>query len=321
MPDPQTAPGPQSTWFEVARTRDRRKSHEHGLVLHALGIPSGVMQAEGFWILLARPEDAERARAEIARYEQENVGWPPRESYPAPVSDGYYAALGYGTLMALLFIWERNGTFGLPWREAGRSTAGLVTGGEWWRAITALTLHADLQHVLGNIVFGAVFGVILAQSIGVGLAWSATLLAGAVGNLLNAVIQSSDHSSIGASTAVFGALGTQAAYVWAKRKQLPLSRLRRWAPIIGAVGLLGWLGAGGSFRDGATTRENLRTLEQALSEVDVMAHVTGFATGLAIGALLALREKRWRIARPWQWIGALAPLVVLALAWMLALRG
>jgi membrane associated rhomboid family serine protease len=310
--------GPNSTWFEVARTRDRRKAHEHGLVLHSVGIPSGSMQAEGTWLLLVRPQDAERARAELARYEQENVGWPPRESHPAPISEGYYAALGYATLLGLLFAWERNGAFGLPWRAAGRSSAELVSAGEWWRAITALTLHADLQHVLGNIVFGVVFGVILAQSIGVGLAWSATLLAGALGNLVNAWIQSPEHNSIGASTAVFGALGVQAAYEWMKRKELPLPRIRRWAPIIGAVALLGWLGAGASFREGATTRENLRTLDQALEQVDVMAHVTGFGAGLAIGALLALREKRWRVAARWHWIGTLAPLAVIAAAWAIA---
>ncbi|MBI5362829.1 MAG: hypothetical protein HZA53_06595, partial [Planctomycetes bacterium] len=65
---------PQASWFEVARSREQRKAREHGLVLHSVGIQSGTMQADGEWIVLARLEDAERARVEIERYERENVG-------------------------------------------------------------------------------------------------------------------------------------------------------------------------------------------------------------------------------------------------------
>ena len=35
---------------------------------------------------------------------------------------------------------------------------GRVTGGEWWRAVTALFLHADALHLAGNVIFGAAFG-------------------------------------------------------------------------------------------------------------------------------------------------------------------
>jgi membrane associated rhomboid family serine protease len=37
--------------------------------------------------------------------------------------------------------------------------------------VTALGLHLDLLHLAGNLAFGTVFGVMLAQSIGFGLAW------------------------------------------------------------------------------------------------------------------------------------------------------
>lgn len=310
---------PQSSWFEVSRSREHRKAREHGLVLQSVGIQTGLMQAEGQWIVLARLEDAERGRAEIARYERENVGWPPRETHPAPISQGLYAALVYATLLALLHLWQRNEQFGVSWLAAGRSEAERVTAGEWWRAITALTLHADASHLLGNVLFGSVFGVILAHSIGVGLAWNVILVSGAVGNLVNAWIQPAGHASIGASTAVFGALGAQVAYEWMKRRVLPASRLRRWAPIIGGIALLGWLGAGGSFREGATTRENLRTLDDALARVDVLAHVTGFLSGLLIGALIGLRERRPWLALRWQVVLSIVPIVVLAAAWTLAL--
>ncbi|MBK7878356.1 MAG: rhomboid family intramembrane serine protease [Planctomycetes bacterium] len=303
----------------MSRSKERKKANEHGLVLQSVGVQTGQMQAEGLWIVLVRLEDLERSRAEIERYERENVGWPPRESYPKPISQGLWAALVYSTLLALLHIWQKNGEFGFEWLAAGRSDAARVSDGEWWRAITALTLHGDVAHLLGNIVFGSVFGVILAQSIGVGLAWNAFLLAGALGNLINAWIQPSEHASIGASTAVFGGLGTQVAYEWMKRRELAYPTLRRWAPVIGGVALLGWLGAGGTFREGATMRENLRVLDDALSKVDVLAHVTGFASGALLGVLLGLRKRRPWMPMHWQIVLTLVPVAVIASAWAIAL--
>lgn len=277
------------------------------------------MVVDGHWVVLAHGSDADRARSEIARHDEENAGWPPRETHPVPVSQGLYAALAYATILGTMFLWQRGERFDVDWLAAGRSEAARVTAGEWWRAITALSLHADVVHVLGNVVFGAAFGVVLAQSIGVGPAWIVFFVSGALGNLANAWIQRPEHASIGASTAVFGALGAQVAYEWMKRKELGLARWRRWAPVIGGIALLGWLGAGGSFREGATTRENLRTLEETLSTVDVMAHATGFLSGAAIGALLGLRARRWRLSLAWQVVLSLVPLIGLAGAWALAL--
>ena len=310
---------PQASWFEVARSREQRKAREFGLVLHSVGIHSGMMQAEGQWIVLARLEDVERARAEIGRYERENVDWPPRERLLTPISNGYWAALGYATLIALLHVWRVNGEFGVDWVGAGRSDAARVASGEWWRAITALTLHADVPHVLGNILFGSVFGIILAQTIGVGLAWCCVFLAGFLGNLVNAWIQNPAHASIGASTAVFGALGAQVGYLWKKRRVLPVSPLRQWAPVIGGIALFGWLGVGGSSLDGASVYENVKTIDAVLSNVDVLAHVTGFACGAVLGLLLGRREKRPWMALRWQVALTLAPVVVIVVAWAIAL--
>jgi len=38
------------------------------------------------------------------------------------------------------------------WVERGSADAGRIVRGEWWRAVTALTLHADVAHTLGNAV-------------------------------------------------------------------------------------------------------------------------------------------------------------------------
>ena len=59
----------------------------------------------------------------------------------------------------------------------------LLAGGEWWRVVTALWLHADVAHVVANVVSGLfLFGLVLAT---LGRARGAALLlaAAALGNL------------------------------------------------------------------------------------------------------------------------------------------
>lgn len=40
---------------------------------------------------------------------------------------------------------------------------------EWYRCVTALTLHADSQHLFGNVLFGAPFLILLCRRVGLGL--------------------------------------------------------------------------------------------------------------------------------------------------------
>ncbi len=126
-------------------------------------------------------------------------------------------------------------------------------------------------------------GTVTAQLLGQGLAWLAILLAGALGNALAALLRAPDHTAIGASTAVFAALGIVSAYTRQRRWLERHLGLRRLAPLGAGVLLLAYLGFGGE-------------------RTDVGAHVMGFAVGLAVGWALA----RWfdRVPRgPWaQWV-------------------
>jgi membrane associated rhomboid family serine protease len=192
--------------------------------------------------------------------------------------------------------------FGIDWRDAGRTQAGLIRGGELWRCVTALTLHADPAHLLGNIVFGCIFGWFAGQLVGPGPAWLGIVTAGGLGNLLNALIRPATHSSLGASTAVFAALGLVAAYTWSARRHSPTSAFVRWAPLVVAVVLLGYLGASGE-------------------RTDVAAHVTGAISGAALGASMERWADRWRVSTRGQITMGIAALVLPVLCWMFALRG
>ena len=285
-----------------------------------MGIPHGTMNADSAFVLLVRTEDAPRAVEQIERYERENVGWPPREELPAPISDGAIGIVVYAAALLAVFALDHGGA---KWDlgAAGAGVAAKIRSGEVWRTVTALTLHSDFSHVLGNILFGGAFGWILARSIGVGFAWAGFVAAGAIGNLLNALLQPAGHVSIGASTGVFGALGIQVAFEWMRRRETGASRWRTWLPIAMGLALFLWLGTGGgSFSITDSARETERKLTEIVERVDVMAHVTGAAAGLAIGALLGVNRRRIRLGSRGQFlVGAIAALVV-ALAWIVALR-
>jgi membrane associated rhomboid family serine protease len=304
---------PQATWVEVSRSPDRRTCRNHGLVLQSMGIPHGTLEVDRSFVVVVRSDQADMAREELLRYERENRGWPPREVASLPVSNGIHAAIVYGGVMVLFYLLQHDQRYGIDWDVLGRADAGLIRAGEWWRATTALSLHVDLPHLAGNVVFGALFSVILSQSLGVGIAWWGFLVTGTLGNLINAWFQAPTHLSMGASTAVFGALGLQAAYEWMRRHQLPYRTWRRWAPLVMGIGLLGWLGTGGA------SIENPRELGGTLQRVDVMAHVFGFAAGALIGFVLGRRREPLRFKPATQVIVTTAALLALVAAWAIAI--
>ncbi|MEO6711755.1 MAG: rhomboid family intramembrane serine protease, partial [Planctomycetota bacterium] len=111
---------------------------------------------------------------------------------------------------------------------------------------------------------------------------------------------------IGASTAVFAALGMLVAYQWRRRDQLRQSAFRRWAPLFAGGFLLASLGL--------TPGE----ADHAARLVDYGAHATGFVMGALAGVGLSLFRVR-QLANPLLQTSALvlAPALFLG-AWWLA---
>jgi membrane associated rhomboid family serine protease len=174
------------------------------------------------------------------------------------------------------------------WFARGTAVSHLLLTHEPWRAVTALTLHADSVHVLGNAISGTIFGALVNRRLGAGGAALAILGGGALGNFGNAVWHQAKgeggHQSIGASTAVFAAIGILAVTQMAvDRPEEPSSdrepgaKLRRVldfaGPLVGGFALLGALGAGG-----ATT--------------DLGAHLYGLLAGGLIGGIASLFLRR-----------------------------
>ena len=257
--------------FTLFRSPSRARCAEYALVLQAVGIHCRVEPLEDGFALKVRARDAGHARRQIELYAAENPerDRPPRFDPRHRVADGLNCASLYGVTILLLDLAQRHRAFGLDWWEAGYSQAGLIRAGEWWRAFTALGLHADPLHLAGNLLYGLVFGFLAGQQLGWGFAWSGLLLAGALGNGLNAFIQSPAHSSVGASTAVFATLGMLAVANWIRRAP----GLGRWVPLGAGLALLAFLGMGGQ-------------------NTDIFAHVAGFLAGCLTGGLFGLAERR-----------------------------
>lgn len=277
----------------------RTLARDHSLVLASMRIEHQVRSIAGGWVLVVRDRDYRRAATAIDRYDEENRDWPPRRVKDAPrfpLSPVF--ALGFLALAA--FFAFVTGPVAHPrgaWFADGRSLAAVggvaqYLGAEPWRAVTALTLHADGAHVMGNVVSGTIFGTAVGRRLGPGLGALAVVASGALGNAANAVyygLRGDAHASIGASTAVFGAVGILAAtqlvaLAFPPRHPLagdrPVRRWYEWAgPVLGGLGLLGALGASPSS--------------------DLGAHGFGLVGGLLVGllaaaALGAARRLGWR---------------------------
>ncbi len=299
--DQEHRPSPDDgDWVVVFECRSLAGCQELSLVLQAHGIRN-MISGESHFVLLVPSADVGQANAELLGYLNEDrkpVPLPP----PAPrQSSGTAGVAGYVSLLLMFAYWQSHQSFGVDWLASGRIESAAVMSGQWWRSVTALTLHLDLAHLTANLVFGAAFGFFAGQLFGTGLAWAGILLGGSLGNYLNAWLQGPGHRSVGASTAIFAALGLLSAFTWRRWRRPDENLLRRWSPIFAGIALLAYTGAGGE-------------------RTDVMAHLTGFVSGLAMGVAYGAAGKRILLSAQAQRILVMLVLFALALAWGLAIQ-
>lgn len=254
---------------EVRRCRTQAEAEQFALVLAAIGIDGFLLPDRGCVVLYVALPDAEYARRQLDAFERENpIEWQPSPS-PAPASNfDFGASMAYAIVLLFVFGAQRRTTWSIDWLAAGAVQVGLIREGAWWRTVTALTLHADHAHLLVNLAAGILLGPLVAQLLGNGLGWLAILLAGALGNGLNALLHADEHTAVGASTALFGALGLLSGHGRRSRVVPWRGGIRRWAPLGAGIMLLAYLGFGGE-------------------RTDVGAHVAGFLVGGVLGFVLA----------------------------------
>jgi membrane associated rhomboid family serine protease len=288
-------------WKIAFESESKQACSDRALVLHSLSIPYEIV-SDGNLCLLVVPEQAvEKAKYELWQYETENRQSAKTAPTVKPVyQDAVPGVVAYVVIVIGVAWLAGEATFGRDWFAAGRIDGTLIRDGEWWRSVTALTLHSGLRHLAGNIGFGVVFGVLAGSLAGPGVAWLAIVLASAVANLLNTLLLDSTHRAIGASTAVFAALGVVAGFSWRAK----LMSQERWAyrlgPIVGGFALLAYTGTGD---------EN----------TDIGAHLLGFVCGFGAGMLLT-RFASLLPRRKIQFAAGITALTLVIMAWIIGLR-
>ncbi len=153
--------------------------------------------------------------------------------------------------------------------------------------------------VLGNALFGTLFLGAVFRMLGPGLGGLMVLLAGSAGNLATALFYGSFHSSVGASTAIFGAIGLLGGHGVVARRREGKRKFQVGAPAAAGLALLAMIG---------------------MSErADWIAHLTG----LVMGGALGLGQAIWLPHRPGvagQWMrGGISVAVILG-CWAVALK-
>ena len=253
---------------EISRYATAQEGLDHSLVVLALGESCWLVPVGSTYRLLVEPAAVERVRRELALYDQESVGWPPIWNQAVTAASGRFdlvtPLLWAGVVLAVFRAQLRHP----EWTDVGSLDALAVwEQGEYWRAFTALFLHGNSAHLVSNLFSGVfVFAAVLSV-LGRGRGWLLLGLSGVAGNLLNAAVRYPDEfHSLGASTAIFGAVGLLTGR--AVRVTFRPGQPRRWRnfflPLATGLTVLALYGAGGP-------------------EVDVMAHVTGFVAGIVLG--------------------------------------
>jgi len=285
-------------------TRKKRDAEDWALVLTAEGIQSEVIQVEAGFTLRVAAEDATNAGEILDSWQTERAERSRRLALPPPRSPTVLeSGLAYAFALALLVFHlglEYSGLWA-RYLDLGKSQAALVLEGQGWRLITALTLHTDLPHVLGNTLFGGFFLAAVAGRLGIGVAVLSFVVTGTLGNLANALYYGSAHSSVGASTGVFGLVGVLAGLAaWQRHQTAPPGR-GAWVAFAAGLAIVAMLGSGGP-------------------RVDFSAHLFGLAagglTGLLLAAPFAVRPRLNPLA---QAFAAASAFAILVSAWRYAL--
>ncbi|MFT3923291.1 MAG: rhomboid family intramembrane serine protease [Myxococcales bacterium] len=288
----------------VRVTHDLRRLEAWALVLVSMGLHPLRIWHEGRFELHVPEHERDGAETELAAADAEEL-----QTRRAAAAD---AALGnkpvtrhavWGGLLVALMLLVFFGVTGpraatSAWFSGGASDAERVLQGEWWRTVTALTLHADTAHVVSNVGIGALVVGAVMRSEGVGFGAALVLAAGATGNWINAWAHHALHSSVGFSTAVFGAIGILGGLGYVHARQRAHKLRPAWTALGGSLALLALLGSS--------------------ERSDLFAHLFGGLAGIGLGLAVGFSGLRPRSTLG-QWASGVGAAALVVGAWCVAL--
>ena len=247
-----------------------RQIRDYSLVLLSQGIVHRLERSpEGPFEIFVKPEHEPQALHQLELYRKEN---PPREENPPlPLSLSLQPAwvLLVPVVCTLLDFSGKVARM----HSLGLSDADKVMHGQWWRTITALTLHGDARHIASNLLSGYIVLTLLSYRTPLARMAPFLAVARARANFCTVLTVQTDFRSLGFSTFVFAAIGALAVIEFRLMPRETHGQLRRFAPLCGAASLAVFLGLG----------EN----------ADILGHAYGFIAGLFCGFIPKKKALRW----------------------------
>ncbi|MBI3783247.1 MAG: rhomboid family intramembrane serine protease [Deltaproteobacteria bacterium] len=297
MDDRQSATIPHHQ-VPAASTNEAPQALDWELALTASGIRSHKRQDGATWTLFVDEPQLQQARSVLEAYERENRL--PAAPPVIPLDYGStYGGIVLAAALVAFHVYLSQHDHDQTWFWRGNASAERILRGEVWRTVTALTLHADAVHVANNALFSALFASALFRALGPGVGLWLFLLAGAGGNALDALWRGPPNIAVGASTAIFGAVGGLGGLRFLNRYRIAASRRRAWVALAATLGLLAMLGAAPG--------------------TDILAHLFGGVVGVGLGIVAAIRLQR-PPGVPAQMSLVVAALGGVVLCWIAAFR-
>ncbi len=239
------------------------QAHTYSLVLCATAIEHRLQRMGRAWFIAVPEQMRGPAQRAIAAYLSENQ---PPVSMPALA--GFGSQRTFSAVFIVIILGAIHGAIGPDQQHffsVYGSDAAQIMDGQVYRCVTALLLHSDWSHLAANAAFALVFCTATAMVYGWGVGWLMILVSGAAGNLATAWWYQSHHLSVGASTAVFAALGISTATTFWMRWRQRIGTWRTWMPLAAGLALVGWLGTS--------------------PRSDLIAHFCGFCFGILAGGV------------------------------------
>ena len=274
-----------------------RQIRDDSLVLLSQGISHRLLRSiEGPFLIFVLPEHEARAQEQLALYRKENP--PKEENPPIPLS---FSLQPFWVLLAPTIITLIDFTDKVNFHTPGISDASKVLKGEWWRTLTAQTLHGDVRHLASNLICGYIVMNMITFRIPLLRLAPFIAIASASANLCGSLTVQTNFRSLGFSTFVFAAIGCLSVIEFRLMPKETHGLLRRFAPLCGATSLAVFLGLG----------EN----------ADILGHAYGFIAGLFCGFIPSKKALRW--GTPLSTIDSIGLLIYYALyivAWKIAMN-
>ena len=246
-----------------------RQIRDDSLVLLSQGIEHRLLRSEeGPFQIFIVPEFEAAARQQLDLYHRENP--PKEENPPIPLS---FSLQPLWVLLAPVIFTLIDFSDKLNLHGPGVSDAAKVMKGEWWRSLTAQTLHGDMRHLASNLLCGYIVMNMITFRIPLLRLAPFIAAAAAIANLCVSATVQTDFRSLGFSSFVFAAIGCLAVIEFRLMPRESHGMLRRFAPLCGAASLAVFLGLG----------EN----------ADILGHAYGFVAGLFCGFIPKKKSLRW----------------------------